>query len=97
MLKENSPIVSEVTDLSGIVGDKPNFLFVGEVTDEVKKLATAKKAHLNFFWVKSLEGQAEGSLHLVENNAVVSTTTTKFEEFVNVNAYPLVGQLTPEN
>jgi len=97
MLKENKPIVSEVNDLSEVVGDKPNFLFVGEVTDEVTQLATAKKAHLNFFWVKSLEGQTEGSLNLVENNAVVSSTTTKFEDFVNVNAYPLVGQLTPEN
>jgi len=97
MLKENKPLVSEISSLSEVSGDKPNFVLVGEVTDELKALAGSKKAHMSFYTVASLEGHAAGTLVLVENGVATLSTTSGLEAFVNQNAYPLIGQLTPEN
>jgi len=62
-------------------------------------VAAEKKAHLSFYWVASSEGQTEGSVLLVESGVVKSTLAAGEDvaKFVADNAYPLVGQLTPEN
>lgn len=48
MKKENKPLVSTISAITEVTGDKPNFVYIGEVTEELKKLATAKKAHMSF-------------------------------------------------
>lgn len=83
--------------MSEVQGGNPNFVHVGPVSDEVTKLAGAKKAYLTFWWIRSLDSHAEGTLGLVVDGAVTETTTSGYDAFVSANAYPVVGQLTPEN
>lgn len=101
MKKENTPTVSEVTSLSAITGTKPSFLLVGNPNDfeTVSKVASEKKAYLNFYWIATLEGQTAGSVLIVENGAVKDTLAAggDLTAFIQANAYPVVGQLTPEN
>lgn len=75
MLKENKPVVSEVASLAEVTGSKPTFVHVGEMSAEVKKVAADKKAYVDFFTIATLEGQAAGTLALVEGGAVKETAT----------------------
>lgn len=101
MNKEGKPLISEIANLSEVSGSKPSFVLVGnpESSPDVKKTASEKKAHLNFYWAASVEGSAEGSLLFVEDGKVAGTLAAggDVNKFVSENAYPLVGQLTPEN
>jgi len=101
MQKENRPLIGEVSSLSEATSSKPTFVLVGspESSPEVKQVAGAKKANLTFFWIASLENQANGTLLFVENGAVSASVPAggDVNAFVSERAYPLVGQLTPEN
>jgi protein disulfide-isomerase-like protein len=101
MQKENKPTVAEVQSLSEVTGTKPSFVLVGNPTAyaDVNKVAAEKKAHLNFYWVAAVEGQTEGSVLLVEAGVMSKSLAAggDVSKFVTENAYPLVGQLTPEN
>lgn len=44
MLKENKPVVSEVQALSEVTSTRPTFVWVGEMSDDCKKVAVDKKA-----------------------------------------------------
>jgi hypothetical protein len=76
LIKENKPVISEIAALSEVTGTKPTFVFVGELNDEIKKVASEKKAYVDFYSIKVLEGTAEGTLALIENGAVTSGTTS---------------------
>lgn len=54
---------------------------------------------MSFFSVASLEDYAEGAVVLVSEGKVTASLAAggNIAEFVSANAYPLVGQLTPEN
>lgn len=101
MNKENRPLIGEVASLAEATSTKPTFVLVGnpESSPDVKKVAAEKKANLTFFWTTAVSGQAEGTLLFVENGAVTSSVAAggDVSAFVSENAYPLVGQLTPEN
>lgn len=101
MLGENRPLMGEVSSLADAKSSKPTFVYVGNPEDnaDVKKIATEKKANLSFFWIATLEGQTAGTLVFLENGAA-GATLAKGEDiaaFVSSRAYPVVGQLTPEN
>jgi hypothetical protein len=101
MQKENRPTISEVQSLSEVTGPKPSFVLVGNPVAyaDVNKVAAEKKAHVNFYWVAAVEGQTEGSVLLVEAGVMSKALAAggDVSKFVSENAYPLVGQLTPEN
>lgn len=44
-----------------------------------------------------MEGVAAGTLIFLEDGKVKESSTEDFAGFVRKHAYPLVGQLTPEN
>jgi len=99
MLKENRPVVSAISSLSEANSSKPNFVWVGTPTEAVNGVAGAWKAHVSFWNISELTGQAEGSLHLVQDGTITQSLAAggDISAFVNGNAYPLVGELTPEN
>mmetsp|Transcript_32048 Transcript_32048/g.69836 ORF Transcript_32048/g.69836 Transcript_32048/m.69836 type:complete len:102 (-) Transcript_32048:763-1068(-) len=101
MNKENRPLIGEVATLAEATSGKPTFVLVGnpESSPDVKKVASEKKANLTFFWTAAVEGQAEGTLLFVEDGAVSGSVAAggDVNAFVSERAYPLVGQLTPEN
>lgn len=87
---ENRPLVGEVSALADAKSGKPTFLLVGDVKnyEQVSAIAGEKKGNLSFFWIAALEGQAEGSLLLVEDGAVSKTLAAggDVKAFVNENA-----------
>lgn len=97
MRREGRPLVTEVKSLSETTGKV--FVSVGEPTDALKKVAADKKAYLTFVWVASLDGKNAGDVVIAENGVVGATLAAggDLEKFVSENAYPVVGQLTPEN
>lgn len=87
MQKETRPLISEVASLSEIANsEKPNFLFVGAVTEEIKKLASAKKKYMSFYNIAALEGAAEGSLVLVKDSQNADSAAADFEAFTAKHA-----------
>lgn len=54
---------------------------------------------MSFFWIATLEGQTEGNLVFVEDGAAGASLEKggDLAAFVSSRAYPVLGQLTPEN
>jgi len=90
MLKEGKPLIAEVTTVAEAQGSKPSFLLVGspDSTPAVKAVAASKKAHLNFSYIASLDGNTSGTLLFLEDGKVSQTLSTggDVEQFVNENS-----------
>lgn len=97
MRKENRPLISDVKSLSETSGKV--FVVVGAANDTVKRVAAEKKAYLTFYSVASLDGHNAGDVVVADNGVVTATLAAggDLDKFVSDNAYPTVGQLTPEN
>jgi len=99
MVEEGKPLVSTVNTLAEASSSKPTFVIVGVPTDALNSVATANKANVSFFSIDTLAGQTSGTVLLVSDGQVVDSLAAggDIATFVSLNAYPLVGQLTPEN
>lgn len=75
MLKENKPLVSEVASLAEVKTGNPSFVLVGNPDDfaSVKGVASKNKANMSFYFIKELEGSAEGSVLFVEDGKITET------------------------
>lgn len=100
MLSATKPLVSEIESLDEIKTKLITFVLVAsETNDNVNKIALSNKAFMKFFFIKSLEGQEEGSLNLIEDGKVAHSMPKggDINKFIKKVAYPVVGNLTGEN
>jgi len=99
MVEEGKPLVSTVNTLAEASNSKPTFVIVGAPTDALISAATANKTNVSFFSIDTLAGQTNGTVLLVSEGQVLDSLAAggDIATFVSSNAYPLVGQLTPEN
>lgn len=99
MVGEGKPLVSTVNTLAEATSTKPTFVIVGAPTDALNTVAASNKANVSFFSINTFAGQTAGAVLLVSDGQVVDTLAAggDIATFVSLNAYPLVGQLTPEN